>query len=754
MTGGLLQLITSGEQDVYLTNKPEITFFRKVYKRYTNFSLDFKEIATNQQIDYGEEISFNIENLGDAIHKCYIQITLPILSGFSDNIITNSDYINNKNTKISNITNNINTYSLLYSNLQSYIKLQSIVLRKLKTALLINNITITNLQSIIILFNNQYSQQLLAIKNVIDANIINVIDIPSYILKQTGIIGTNIMISDINNQLDTRYNNMNYWAKYYYNKLQYYNKLYSNITNTNNINFNWAEYLGHNFFEYFRLEIGGVEVTTYYNDYLHINQSYTINDEHQPNYLLMIGHDPVLNTYNNQQKGGRTLLVPLIFWFCKDAGSVLPLIALQYQTVTITAKLNKLKNIICFENWEKIYNDLLNISSITFQDLSNTTVNNDLLANQNSIIFQDLSAGSVNTATARFANTVNIDNYLPINKYTINFQDRVIVYNCKHINYRVLLYNFPQLQDNDVNYILNTYGVPNKSHDDIFSYDSSSYSSNIMYLDQWIYFMTQLPSLVGSQYININNLSLYYPYINYNLLYSTIPLPTISLVCQFIYFDEIERNKFATSKLEYVIETIDQNIYDVNNLSNSTFNCDLSFTKPTKDIIWYVQPKIFNIGLSNYGQNTQLLFNYRKYFNAYIIKEHSLTLDQYNIIIKNEAEPYDVSITDVTDYNDENYYFNLLPYKYLSNNLPLGVYYHTFSLYPEETQPSGTANLSIIKAKEYTVTFNKEFINEYFSNSNRNNLNPNKQGLLIKLFAKSYNMFIIENGHSGLLFTI
>ena len=247
MTGGLLQLITSGEQDVYLTSKPEITFFRKVYKRYTNFSLDFKEIATNQQVEYGEEVSFNIENLGDGIHKCYIQITLPIIPGFSDNIITNSDYINNKNAKKSNIIKNQNTYSLLYSNLQSYIKLQTLVLRKLKTVLQINNITITDLQTIIILFNNQYSQQLLSIKNIIDTNIINIIDIPTYILKQTGIIGTNITISDIINQLDTRYNNMNYWAKYYYNKLQYYNKLYSNITNTNNINFNWAEYLGHNF---------------------------------------------------------------------------------------------------------------------------------------------------------------------------------------------------------------------------------------------------------------------------------------------------------------------------------------------------------------------------------------------------------------------------------------------------------------------------------------------------------------------------
>jgi hypothetical protein len=102
-------------------------------------------------------------------------------------------------------------------------------------------------------------------------------------------------------------------------------------------------------------------------------------------------------------------------------------------------------------------------------------------------------------------------------------------------------------------------------------------------------------------------------------------------------------------------------------------------------------------------------------------------------------------------------------------------YYHTFSLYPEETQPSGTANLSIIKGKNYNITFNTNFIDEYFNNGNiisnnaktefnsnnpinyksiNNNMNINNHGLIIKLFAKSYNMFIIENGHGNLLFTV
>ena len=39
MGGGLLQLVAYGAQDVYLTGNPQITFFKVVYRRHTNFAL-------------------------------------------------------------------------------------------------------------------------------------------------------------------------------------------------------------------------------------------------------------------------------------------------------------------------------------------------------------------------------------------------------------------------------------------------------------------------------------------------------------------------------------------------------------------------------------------------------------------------------------------------------------------------------------------------------------------------------------------
>ena len=40
MAGGVLQLAYQGSQDLYLTCNPEISFFKVVYRKYTNFSIE------------------------------------------------------------------------------------------------------------------------------------------------------------------------------------------------------------------------------------------------------------------------------------------------------------------------------------------------------------------------------------------------------------------------------------------------------------------------------------------------------------------------------------------------------------------------------------------------------------------------------------------------------------------------------------------------------------------------------------------
>ena len=66
-----MQLVAYGAQDVYLTGNPQITFFKVVYRRHTNFSMEAIEQTINgsQQTGTG---SVTISRNGDLVHKVYV----------------------------------------------------------------------------------------------------------------------------------------------------------------------------------------------------------------------------------------------------------------------------------------------------------------------------------------------------------------------------------------------------------------------------------------------------------------------------------------------------------------------------------------------------------------------------------------------------------------------------------------------------------------------------------------------------------
>jgi hypothetical protein len=79
MAGGLMQIVAYGAQDVYLTGNPQITFFKVVYRRHTNFACEAIEQTFNGQADFGRRVTTTIARNGDLIHRCYLQATLPSL---------------------------------------------------------------------------------------------------------------------------------------------------------------------------------------------------------------------------------------------------------------------------------------------------------------------------------------------------------------------------------------------------------------------------------------------------------------------------------------------------------------------------------------------------------------------------------------------------------------------------------------------------------------------------------------------------
>jgi hypothetical protein len=75
MGGGLMQLVAYGAQDIYLTGNPQITFFKVVYRRHTNFSMEAIEQTWNgTQIGASAaRCTATISRNGDLVHRMYLQ---------------------------------------------------------------------------------------------------------------------------------------------------------------------------------------------------------------------------------------------------------------------------------------------------------------------------------------------------------------------------------------------------------------------------------------------------------------------------------------------------------------------------------------------------------------------------------------------------------------------------------------------------------------------------------------------------------
>jgi hypothetical protein len=68
-----MQLVAYGAQDIYLTGNPQITFFKVVYRRHTNFSMESIKQTFNGSSGFGGDVSATISRNGDLVYRMYLE---------------------------------------------------------------------------------------------------------------------------------------------------------------------------------------------------------------------------------------------------------------------------------------------------------------------------------------------------------------------------------------------------------------------------------------------------------------------------------------------------------------------------------------------------------------------------------------------------------------------------------------------------------------------------------------------------------
>jgi hypothetical protein len=134
------------------------------------------------------------------------------------------------------------------------------------------------------------------------------------------------------------------------------------------VKFAWIEKIGHYIIEEIEILIGGKRIDKHYSDWLNIWNELSKNIYHKEEYDKMIGNVQILTNYDNLEKPEYKLYIPLQFWFCRNNGLALPLVALRYHDIQFNIKFRKLEECLYIEDGYSITNKLHIVSASLYVD--------------------------------------------------------------------------------------------------------------------------------------------------------------------------------------------------------------------------------------------------------------------------------------------------------------------------------------------------------------------------------------------------
>ena len=123
---------------------------------------------------------------------------------------------------------------------------------------------------------------------------------------------------------------------------------------------------GHAVIDYIDLEIGGQQIDRHYGEWMEIWTQLSYSHSKQLAYDDLLPRENIHTTPAGSGNGADlTVYIPLQFWFCRNIGLALPLIALQYHEVTLKIKFQPFSKVHTFGLYQNGGSPPIGISAIT-----------------------------------------------------------------------------------------------------------------------------------------------------------------------------------------------------------------------------------------------------------------------------------------------------------------------------------------------------------------------------------------------------
>lgn len=212
---------------------------------------------------------------------------------------------------------------------------------------------------------------------------------------------------------------------------------------------------------------------------------------------------------------------------------------------------------------------------------------------------------------------------------------------------------------------------------------------------------------------------------NSNIYLMELPAETginikAQLIIDYIYIDSAERRRFAQSSHEYLIEQLQS--LDVSNIMQSNYQFVLNnFVHPSKELIWIAQKESYISNPSGYKKLQWDNYTLSDNYIGQIIEYSSLSFNGYDRTYNHHA----------------NYYNYVQPYEHHQKTPSVGINVYSFSITPEESQPSGSSNLSMLSKIVLDLKMNNQL----------------SDPITIRVYSKNYNILRFINGLAATAYT-
>lgn len=425
MAGGLVQIAVYGAQDIFLTGTPQITFFRVVYRRHTNFAIESIAQQFIGITNFGSEATCIYEKIGDLISDTYLEIELPRI-----NLVKNPTYWAVTEQMARNNYEAIRDY---YQLVYSYIAINSDVARKLLFLCKTQNVSMESITKTMLdpnfigeliqkrnelklyistsrIFDTitefrgrkldilqqisrvdvqiRFLSLILTLDRGCDALVISlkpncfqeatsyqsavaniVCQSPCVIVNENtpcdtlDIIKRHSTVKLIKEQLYPSQKIFYLEAYDIYVRKQRVLNEFQLGTYVERYNFAWVEEIGHAIIDTLEVKIGNQRIEIQTGDWYIVRDKLFRRAYQDRNYRKMIGDVPELTNFDDKIKEAYILRIPLHLFYTQTKGLSFPMISLAHQDFMLTVRFKNLTQ-VCYVSANPELIDIPNVQSV------------------------------------------------------------------------------------------------------------------------------------------------------------------------------------------------------------------------------------------------------------------------------------------------------------------------------------------------------------------------------------------------------